>query len=388
MWQNKTMVITAVIDVQIDSDSFIKYGSTTQFFRTSKGNTTSLICNNLKKSVSHGGVCLKYFELGASKAADYFILLDCNQEGRGDVTNLIAALEWCIENDVALISLSMGTTQYSDAPMMVSTVKRIIALGICFVVAASNERQLSYPACMHGCIGVGVDISKTLQLNTFTYIDNPYDGVNVIVSTDILPDDFLGSTSLATAYFAGLVSKAVKNGEVKSSNVRTWISDNASSISMNLLYNYTLNSIMVDTTKDIIVVGVEGLNSDPNIVEYCREFQSRFLSEEYHCIIVIPESNGLSESDFSSHTFVKQVQYECSYIEYIELIKKLCKPNLVIVNLEDNSNDYDVLISIDEDCGKYHNTDTFVINPKGKTPKSIFDKIVNHFDSEKYFAER
>lgn len=83
-------------------------------------------------------------------------VLDGNNETT--VSRLIAGIQWCIENDIDIINMSMGTTYYSKA--LENVIKRAEKKGMLMVASVGNsgdtaENQVEYPAAFDEVIGVG-----------------------------------------------------------------------------------------------------------------------------------------------------------------------------------------------------------------------------------------
>lgn len=105
------------------------------------------------KTNGHGMVCasilLKYapeIELISIKALE--------EDGTCDVENIYTALEWCLDKDVMIISLSLGTVWQQDYFLLQGVIHRLTDAGV-FVAAAVNNRGIfSSPACISGVIPV------------------------------------------------------------------------------------------------------------------------------------------------------------------------------------------------------------------------------------------
>jgi len=386
----------AIIDIDLDKETHCKYLGLTVHLMVDSKDVTRLDVTALVEYTSHGSQCLMYFETASKATADYFILLEKDEDDRCKVNDLVVALDWCIENSVSLISLSMGTTQYSDASKLSNVMKRIDEAGICLISGASNERHLSYPACLNDAIGVCVDYANEMVKDRFVYIDDAYDGIDVVLNPKVLENDFIHSNSMATAYFSGMVARAMNSEEVEPCNVRKWIIDNAGRIPNDLIYGYTLNAIVFEATEDIVIIGIDGLSSGEHVIDFCRGLQDIFLRDEYHCLAILPNSgldekgysksnksigfSGLGVSDFVRHEFVQPKSTRCSYTDYIKLIKKLCKPNVILVDFENTTIDYDVVIMNEMKTKRYGGT--FIVPYGNNAPSDVFKQIVEYFDDK------
>ena len=136
--------------------------------------------------MTHGGIC--FLEL-ANRLKEYNVeLYSINvipvSERRGDITNLICALQWCISNDVSLINISIGTTNYFDFVLLEPLLKKIYQQGKIVIAAHSNNYVFSYPANSPYAIGVRFDNSNSLKGNSYYLVDNKITNEEVISSKE------------------------------------------------------------------------------------------------------------------------------------------------------------------------------------------------------------
>ncbi|MDO5540398.1 MAG: S8 family serine peptidase [Eubacteriales bacterium] len=68
---------------------------------------------------------------------------------KGNIYDLIPALYWCIQNEVDVAHMSLGTTQWHDFAVLEEVIWEI-ADRICLVAAKSNSGRISLPAALPG----------------------------------------------------------------------------------------------------------------------------------------------------------------------------------------------------------------------------------------------
>ena len=323
---------SAIIDVGLDENAYRAYTGFTHFFVVSEGYVHGFDKPDMLGLISHGGQCLEHYELGAGYPVDVFILLMHDEQGRCNVDDLITSLDWCKREGIALISLSMGTTQYSDARKIAESIRRIGESGICLIAGANNGRLLSFPACLPECIGVGVDYSQTLSENSFAVVENAYDGIDVYLSPNIHEGRLIDSTSMATAYFAGLTSKAISNGDASTGSVKKWLSSYKRDIQATELFSYLNATVIKEYEEDILFVAVQGLSSNESTYADSLKMQRYFLDAEYLCAIVHPDDSLIRETSFERFEFKRPCSIQCDYASYVKLIVQLCHPSLVLID--------------------------------------------------------
>ena len=373
--------ITAIIDINLDINAYNYFKDDTRFLHV-RGALVVDVNQDItrhKSPISHGGECLKMYARGANRAADYFILLRGMEIGRRNIDDLVTALGWCIENGVNIISLSMGTTDYRDMHKLSPIIERVSQAGICIIAAADNDGLLTYPACLEQCIGVRVDSGQALGLSGFTYIASPHDGINVIIAPYMLDGVTFNSNSFATAYFAGLLVGSINVDDVYANDINKWLVKNSKLINPADLYR----PVYIDTGahanyENVVIIAAENL-SKPCDTDFYNKVQELFLNGEHYCLAIVPDNNTAMWTDFSRH--IHKCSCLCTYSKFIELLIRLCQPDVVIVDYEEFStscaNADVVLLQSDSSAAA---EDALVINIQYLSPKEVFDAITSYFN--------
>lgn len=79
------------------------------------------------------------------------------------VTNLptlLSAIDWCLDHDMDLINLSLGTTNQNHRPAFEAAIARVQAQGRALISAAEMQNQPALPGILPGVIAVLADNSK------------------------------------------------------------------------------------------------------------------------------------------------------------------------------------------------------------------------------------
>lgn len=101
----------------------------------------------------HGTNCAIIIGLNCSNAQLYsYKILD--NAGKGSVTSLKAALEWCLSNNIRLVNLSFGTTHFKDKRLIQQIVNHYANRGLIIVAATANSGYTAFPASVSSVIGV------------------------------------------------------------------------------------------------------------------------------------------------------------------------------------------------------------------------------------------
>lgn len=79
-------------------------------------------------------------------------ILDKN--GRGGSNKIEPALEWCYQNNIRVVNLSFGTTNFHECEKLKKLVNKYVYSGMILVAATANSGFVSYPASFTNVIGV------------------------------------------------------------------------------------------------------------------------------------------------------------------------------------------------------------------------------------------
>ena len=128
---------------------------------TIAGGVSIEICENGEEVLSddyydcagHGTACAGIIRKKAPDAALYSVrIFDASLMADGRA--LIAAIQWCIDNEMDVVNLSLGTTDVTFKESLQKVCRKAVDAGVILVAAESNEGSESYPAVFPEVIGV------------------------------------------------------------------------------------------------------------------------------------------------------------------------------------------------------------------------------------------
>jgi hypothetical protein len=160
-------------------------------------------------SFPHGTICALIIEkyLFNGKLISIRIL---DRKGNGVIDRLEPALEWCYQNKVRLINLSLGTTHFREREELKRLVNKYTNRGLTIVAATSNSGFLTYPASFSNVIGVATTGSPLNYCDDYMQF-----GIDAIVSSEYMVN-ICGtemrtslSNSYATPYICALVANKI-----------------------------------------------------------------------------------------------------------------------------------------------------------------------------------
>ena len=101
----------------------------------------------------HGTACAGIIRKKAPDAALYSVrIFDASLMADGRA--LIAAIQWCIDNEMDVVNLSLGTTDVTFKKSLQKVCCQAVDAGVILVAAESNDGSESYPAVFPEVIGV------------------------------------------------------------------------------------------------------------------------------------------------------------------------------------------------------------------------------------------
>lgn len=175
-------------------------------------------------------------------------------DGSGSLSALIDGLHYASNNDVDVISMSLGfplRVKADNLPGLIPALDDADSKGIVIVAAAGNDgrSKIGYPAAYEKCIAVGAtryDGDRAYYSNYGTTLDIMAPGGDVTIdqNEDGSPDGILQNTfdetgfgywwyqgtSMATPHVSGVAALLIANGVTGPDNVRTVIENTAQDI--------------------------------------------------------------------------------------------------------------------------------------------------------------
>jgi hypothetical protein len=209
--------------------------------------------------------------IGVAPEASLYAVKVIDSAGYGDISNAIAGIDWCIANDIDVISMSLGwpsgTTAFEDACI------RARDAGIVMCVSSGNENSSpKYPSIYASTICVGAIDSDFLRASFSNYgpqLDVVAPGVAVystmptyFVTMNDFPYyfsqdyDYCDGTSMACPMVAGVAALLFdQNASYNPTEVRTIMQDTATdlgSVGFDNYYGYGAVNAYAAITGEII----------------------------------------------------------------------------------------------------------------------------------------
>jgi len=152
---------------------------------------------------------------GTAPDAEIYPVKAFDHQGSASISDIVAGIEWCIENRMAIINMSFGMRR--DSLALREAVRRAYRAGIVIVASAGNDgkRQADYPASYPEVISVGAT-SRNRQVlsmsNRGEKIDIYAPGEKVMSTWPGGDYCVLRGTSMAAGYVSGAVALLLSMG--------------------------------------------------------------------------------------------------------------------------------------------------------------------------------
>ncbi len=131
-----------------------------------------------------------------------------DENGEGAIKNIYPALKWCYENQISLVNLSLGTTDFRDYEKLRCLINEYATKGMIIVAATANSGFMSYPASLTNVIGVATTDSPLDYCKDYMQM-----GIDTVVPSvhTIRVHNMEISTSLSNSYAAPYISALIAN---------------------------------------------------------------------------------------------------------------------------------------------------------------------------------
>lgn len=147
---------------------------------------------------------------GVAPAAQLYAVKVLNHQGVGSEVGVVRGIEWCIDQEVNVINMSLGSPQYS--PFKAQACLEAMKRGILVVAAAGNNgRGYEYPAANEGVVAVAA-VDREKKHASFSNISDATDisapGVQIASCIPNNQYGLLNGTSMASPHLAGVAALA------------------------------------------------------------------------------------------------------------------------------------------------------------------------------------
>ena len=127
---------------------------------------------------------------------------------KGGVEKIEPALEWCYQNNIKIVNLSFGTTNFNECEKLKKLINKYVYNGMIIVAATANSGFVSYPASFTNVIGVATTGSPLSYSEDYMQM-----GIDTVVPSEHIIKMFDEEirTSLSNSYAAPYACALIAN---------------------------------------------------------------------------------------------------------------------------------------------------------------------------------
>lgn len=326
------------------------------------------------RRLTHGGLCARIFAQQSGVLPDVSISLSRDDEHRSNVNDLSVALEWCSCNDIDLVSLSMGTTRFTDSVLLYKTLEKLRDAGVVLITAASNDGLLTYPGSLDLCIGVCQTYLAGLESGQYAYLENPFDGIDVVTHPVKYSElHLMGSNSLSAAFISGMISKQF-NESINLKNVRRWLSNHAQKVTVEWEKEYFSQKMNRMPDYESIIIACCAVSNEQSEI-FMNTLQKHITSDGYSCAILAKKG----ASRLSDHRF-SLGHHSMSSSKALSYVTRLCRPSVILLDEWELSYSADVLVYDTTTYNKLHSDALLSCSLNNTSPDILWLKVKELFE--------
>lgn len=309
--------------------------------------------DNSNETISHGTTCASIIKKYApnSKIGSIKIIPDNNN--RTSIYNLVKALEWCYDNNIKFIHMSLGSSDYSEISFLEDIIEKLLIKKCIIIAALNNNMKFSIPSCIDGVICV--KHSSILKDDQFYKCDVGLFDADFVASSyhNLVKsngDEY--TTPLCNSYAAPLITANIYNdyqsnlSGILPLKTITFIEKlrNTSLVNNKFtipIYRVNMNKEQVETVKNQFmkrgylceIIDVDNINNVPlskliSFYENRLELSLVLIYGKNQCVdvqeeVTISIDSNLKTSQFSEDKFILPVNFSDddleNMIKYIEM---------------------------------------------------------------------
>lgn len=184
--------------------------------------------------------------IGVAPEASLYAVKVLNNGGVGDISDIIAGIEWAVYNGMHVISMSLGGD--FDSEPLGTTCNNAYNAGVVVVAAAGNDgsdgdNSVDYPAKYDSVIAVAATDSTDTRPEWSSKgpeVELAAPGVGIYSTYKNGRYATLSGTSMACPHVAGTAALVIASGVSDKDEVRTLLRDTADDLGDPVLYGYGL----------------------------------------------------------------------------------------------------------------------------------------------------
>jgi len=253
-------------------------------------------------------------------------VLDSN--GVGNYSNIISALQWCVNNKINIVSMSFSATRHSIA--LCKACETAKAAGITLVAAAGNNGEgkdtIGYPARYDSVISVGAidpDGERASYSSTGKEIDVAAPGTDILSTCPDKSYFKMSGTSMATPFVAGTAALLYSSGITSPDSIYKKLTETATEAGpsgFDNSYGYgVINAraaVLNGREKDLVALGIN--------------FEKDYVIAKQLANYWITWGNTSDEEDCPITIQIKDLTYNVTLMYGVITVEKKCTQTILL----------------------------------------------------------
>jgi hypothetical protein len=261
--------------------------------------------------------------------------------------DLITALEWCLNNGVELVNLSIGSSYYKDYADLKMIIDHLLSKGVIIVAACDNRNIRTFPASFPGVIGVRTDRVGILKEKEYVFIDNPGDGIDIIAYSEFTvrysngeQKQLSANNSYAAPYITALVCNYLSRHPLNIESIRRHLKIGGVCKDVTA-YDYVKANMLLwqDKVEAPIIAVIHREIDSPSHLNLVSQLAAYFREDGYCCIACIDDC----VPDNLPYIFDIQRYFEAVNLDFhskLRLLYNVELPDLLILSMSKSKFSY------------------------------------------------
>lgn len=345
-----------------------------------KKESHSLFC------LSHGTMCFWIFSeyINDKEYILYDIQILNELTSSGNLKDLIKALQFCLDEEVDLINMSLGITQFINEEDEV--LKKLYHRGTIMVAAQNNSNQVTYPACSRYVLGVTRDYTGILKKDQFFYLGNKRDKIDIIShcefsNIELKYNILMGKqNSFSTPYISALIYNELKKGKNRE-NILRFLKENSVYFNEINQWEYKIENVP-DWQEEITapVIGIEV--TEENTKKYFMELISNFRREGFYTVGIWTGNKQIDDLVYIFQYFTNKRRIKHDMTTIVKWVFNVTKADIIFLGYNsDTAPYYDDIVDLILTDGIENNVSSRkILYIADKNIKQITEMVVSFFN--------
>lgn len=236
-----------------------------------------------KSEFSHGTTCASIIKKYAPNAEIGSIKVISDETMRGKAKHLITALTWCLEHDIKIIHMSIGSKQIQDVKPIREIIRKLMQKNCIIVSALANTMKFSVPACIEDVFGVKTSSclkDEDFFISKCGLYDVPFVASSQHTLLDIKGEEYI--TPQCNSYSAPLITAKIYNIVEQHPKIKIKELQSRFGTIQNMTYEQKLqNTPLIIETINIPVICIVG--EKHKTLSATQHLNQIFIDKGYPC---------------------------------------------------------------------------------------------------------